>query len=82
MVELSGTPGVVNKYGQHDVVVVPTRDSRFKAIVAGMPTSQKRTGVDKWHRVIVDLSSMDIVLPGARCLFIHMQEALHHMEGK
>ena len=60
----------------------PHHDSRFKDIMAGIPTSQKRTEVDKWHRVLVDLSSIDIFLPGARCLFIQMQEALHHVEGK
>ena len=60
----------------------PHHDSRFKDIMAVIPTSQKRTEVDKWHRVLVDLSSIDIVLPGARCLFIQIQEALHHVEGK
>ena len=60
----------------------PHQDNGFKEILDEIPTNQKRIGVDKRHQVLGELSSMAIALPGARVLFIHMQEALLHVEGK
>ena len=60
----------------------PHQENRFKEILDVIPTNQKRIGVDKWHRVIGYLWSIDIALTGAWGLFIHMQEALCHVEGK
>ena len=38
--------------------------------------------MDKWHQVLGELFYMAIALSGARDLFIHMQEALRHVDGK
>ena len=51
---------------------LPNRDNRFKEILTGIPTNQKCIGVDKWHRVLGDIRSMDIALTGSQGLFIHM----------
>ena len=48
----------------------------------GIKATQKRIGVDKWHRLLGELLSMDLDLPSAQGLFSHMQEALHHVDGK
>ena len=47
-----------------------------------MPRSQRRLGIDKWHRVLGKLLSMALALPGSRGLFSQMQEALFHVKGK
>ena len=60
----------------------PHWENRFNDILSVIPTSQKRIGVYKWHRLLGYLRSMAIALPGDRGLFSHMQEALRHMEGK
>ena len=44
--------------------------------------TQKRISVDKWHRCLGELRSMSLALPGSRGLFIQMQEALRHVNGK
>ena len=48
----------------------------------GIKATQKRIGVDKWHRLLGELLSMTIALPGTRGLFSHTQESLRHMQGK
>ena len=57
-------------------------ENRFKEILDGILTNQKRVGVDKWHRVLGDIFSIAIYLPGARGLFSYMKEALCHVEGE
>ena len=47
-----------------------------------IPRSQSRIGVDKWHRVLSDLSSMALALPGAIGLLSQIQEALCHVKVK
>ena len=42
----------------------------------------KEGDVDKWHRVLGELLSMAIYLPGARGLFSHMQEDIHDVDEK
>ena len=58
----------------------PYWENPFKDILVGILHSQKRFGVDKWHRVLGGIRSMDIALPGVRGLFSHMQEAIRHVE--
>ena len=60
----------------------PRQENRFKEILAGIPCSQKRIGMDKWYRVLGNIFPVDISLPGARGIFSHMQEAILHMNGK
>ena len=45
-------------------------------------TTLARTGVEKWHKILGELRSMALSLPGARGLFSQMQEALCHVKGK
>ena len=60
----------------------PHQENRLKEILYGIPTTQKLIFVVKWHRVLGELCYMDIALPDAWVLFGHIQEALHHVEGK
>mmetsp|Transcript_21332 Transcript_21332/g.32959 ORF Transcript_21332/g.32959 Transcript_21332/m.32959 type:complete len:780 (+) Transcript_21332:5035-7374(+) len=52
------------------------RAERLAEILASIPITQKRTSVKKWHKVLGELRSMSLALPGARHLFSHMQHAL------
>ena len=52
------------------------RQERLQEILASIPPTQKRTSVKKWHRILGELRSMTIALPGARNLFSLMQNAL------
>ncbi len=54
------------------------RAERLAEILASIPITQKRACVKKWHKVLGELRSMAIALPGARArhLFSHMQYAL------
>ena len=54
----------------------PHWENRFKEILAGMPCSQKRIGVNKWYRVLGKLCYMDITLPGTMGL-LHVSEEAH-----
>ena len=45
-------------------------------ILASVPCSQKIIGVTKWHKVLRDLRSMALDLPGAQNLFGNMQLTL------
>ena len=38
--------------------------------------------MDKWHRLLGEIRSTAIALPGTRGLFSNMQEFLRHMYGK
>ena len=52
------------------------RVERLAEILASIPLTQKRTSVRKWHKVLGELRSMSLALPGARHLFSQMQHAL------
>ena len=54
----------------------PHRVERLAEILASIPVTQKRTSVKKWHKVLGELRSMPLALPGARNLFSQMQHAL------
>ena len=49
---------------------------RLKEILDSIPPTQHRTTIDKWHRILGELRSMSIALPGARGLFSRLQHAL------
>ena len=57
------------------------RVERLAEILAQIPKAQKRIGVKKWHKMLGELRSMSLALPGARHLFSHMQLALSHKFG-
>ena len=54
------------------IALPPHYVARLKEIVSSIPRTQYRVGVDKWHRVIGELRSMALALPGARVLFSPM----------
>ena len=41
------------------------RMARLKEIVSAIPRTQRRVGVDKWHKTLGELRSMSLALPGA-----------------
>ena len=57
------------------------RVKRLSEILSSIPIHQKRTSVKKWHKVLGELRSMSIALPGARNLFSQMQLALANKVG-
>ena len=61
---------------------LPThRLERLADILNSIPRDQKRISLKKWHRVLGELRSMSIALPGSRHLFSHLQHALTHRTG-
>ena len=64
------------------ITLPPHQVVRLKEIVSSIPCSQLRIGVDKWHRVLVELRSMALSLHGPRGMFSKMQEDLCHFKGK
>jgi hypothetical protein len=57
------------------------RIDRLYEILDSIPPHQKRIGVTKWHKVLGELRSMSIALPGSRGLFSHLQAALNRRVG-
>jgi hypothetical protein len=54
----------------------PHRVERLWEILDSIPKSQKRTSMKKWHTVLGELRSMAIALPGARNMFVRLQNAI------
>jgi Reverse transcriptase (RNA-dependent DNA polymerase). len=54
---------------------------RLQEILDSIPRSQRRIGVTKWHKVLGELRSMSLALPGSRGLFSHLQAALTLKKG-
>ena len=54
----------------------PHRQQRLGEILGSIPLSQKRTSAKKWHKLLGELRSMALALPGARNLFSTLQNAL------
>lgn len=54
----------------------PHRVDRLWEILNSIPRRQKRTSVKKWHKVLGELRSMSIALPGSRNMFGRLQNAL------
>jgi hypothetical protein len=54
----------------------PHRRERLQELLDEIPPTQKRISVAKWHRVLGELRSMALAIPGARGLFSHLQAAL------
>ncbi len=52
------------------------RVDRLWEILNSIPRHQKRTSVKKWHKVLGELRSMTIALPGSRNMFGRLQKAL------
>ena len=58
------------------IALPPHRQERLGEILASIPVTQKRTTVKKWHKLLGELRSMSLALPGARNVFSTMQNAL------
>jgi hypothetical protein len=54
----------------------PHRINRLAELLDSIPRSQHRTSVKKWHKVLGELRSMALALPGSRNIFSTMQNAL------
>ena len=59
----------------------PHRIDRLAEILNSIPTTQRRTSVKKWHKVLGELRSMSLALPGSRNIFSTMQNALSKQKG-
>jgi hypothetical protein len=53
-----------------------SRLQRLATILAVNPRSPKRLSIKRWHRLLGELWSMSLAIPGARGLFSHLQAAL------
>jgi hypothetical protein len=51
------------------------RLNRLGELLASIHPTQKRLAEDKWHKILGELRSMALALPGARGLFSHLQVA-------
>ena len=71
---------IINTVDQ-TITLPPHRVARLAEILAAIPRSQKRISIRKWHKILGELRSMSLALPGARHLFSHMQQALLHQKG-
>lgn len=60
----------------------PHRQERLGAILSSIPSTQKRIGAKKWHKVLGELRSMSLALPGAKNMFGMMQEALRSLDKR
>ena len=49
---------------------------RLGEILDSIPCTQRHTSVKKWHKVLVELRSMALAIPGARNMFSCFQNAL------
>jgi hypothetical protein len=54
------------------------RIDRLREILNSILPSQKRVSVQKWHKVLGEIHSMSLALPGTRGLLSVLQEALCH----
>ena len=59
----------------------PRRLQRLAALLGDIPPSQRRLSLPKWHKLLGELRSMSLALPGSRGLFSHLQQAIHSRRG-
>lgn len=57
------------------------RVKRLLEILDSIPPTQKCTSIKKWHKVLGELRSMSLALPGSRNIFSSMQNALSNKTG-
>ena len=58
------------------------RLDRLSKILDDLPSTQRRISVKKWHKVVGELRSMVLAVPGLRGLFSLLQEAFQHKQQK
>ena len=60
----------------------PHRRERLFELLAEIPSTQRRVSLKKWHKLLGELRSMTLALPGARGLFSHIQAAFRAIDPK
>ena len=60
----------------------PHRVERLSELLSSIPRSQKRISARKWYKVLGELRSMALALPGSRNLFSLMQLVLKEKVGQ
>jgi hypothetical protein len=60
----------------------PHQVERLQDILVSLPRTRTRVTVKNWHKVLGELRSMTIGLPGAQGIFSTLQERLRHPETK
>lgn len=68
---------VVNTVTQ-TIQLPPNRVQRLHQILASIAPRQRFVAIKDWHKVLGELRSMAIAIPGARGLFSVLQEAFRH----
>jgi hypothetical protein len=66
---------------RHTIELPPRRRARLHSILAELPRTQRRTSGKKWHKVMGELRSMELAVPGLRGMFSLLQEAFRHAAG-
>jgi hypothetical protein len=65
----------------HRIPTLPAHlKERLLEILESFPATQKRCSIKRWQKVLGELRSMSIPIPGSRGLFSLLQEALRHRE--
>ena len=62
------------------ITLPPHRIDRLHAILASILPGQRYVDTKHWHKVLGELRSMSIAIPGAKGLFSLLQEAFRHEE--
>ena len=62
------------------ITLPPHRIDRLRDILANIRPGQKYVPTKKWHKLLGELRSMAMALPGANGLFSLLQEAFRHEE--
>ena len=65
---------------QRTIELPPHRLERLRDILDTIQPGQKRVSTKQWHKVLGELRSMAIAIPGSRGLFSSLQEAFRHAE--
>jgi hypothetical protein len=65
----------------HTIELPPRRRAQLHAILAELPRTQRRASAKKWHKVMGELRSMELAVPGLHGMFSVLQEAFRHSDG-
>jgi hypothetical protein len=66
---------------RHTIELPPRRRARLHAILAELPRTQHWASAKKWHKVVGELRSMELAVPGLCGMFSLLQEAFRHADG-
>ena len=58
------------------------RLQRLQELLAGLPRTKKRIATKLWHKVLGELRSMTLAVPGLRGMFSLLQETLRHADSR